>query len=137
MRTTCCPRLWSLQQCRLPPLTVSTSSDLPRRTRGHIFLALTVHLLWAAPLDCLLRSDRRLDGILHREWRTRLLSKQDYDINELVADLMQAATVHPGDVSAISVRKGCHQLLNPRLCYRIPVPRIFSTLPTGRSRRPS
>ncbi|KAK9895686.1 hypothetical protein P389DRAFT_67759 [Cystobasidium minutum MCA 4210] len=41
--------------------------------------------------------DRRLDGILHREWRTRLLSKLDYNINELLQDLMQAATVHPGD----------------------------------------
>lgn len=44
-------------------------------------------------------SDFRLDGILHREWRTRLLTKMDYNINELLQDLMQASTVHPGDVS--------------------------------------
>lgn len=46
-------------------------------------------------------ADFRLDGILHSEWRTRLLTKMDYNINELLQDLMQASTVHPGDVSCL------------------------------------
>lgn len=49
------------------------------------------------PLQCSTPHDFRLDGILHREWRTRLLTNMDYNLNDLLQDLMQSATVHPGD----------------------------------------
>jgi hypothetical protein len=49
-------------------------------------------------------ADTRLDGILHKEWRSRLISQVDYNINELLADLMQSVTVHPGDVGFSCIR---------------------------------